>query len=123
MISSRKIEDLSIKMKPLCVSWCSQMTDASIDYIITCTGRTQLEQEILYAQGRTTPGRIVTWTLHSKHLTGDAFDFVIMFSGKPDWNMSQKDMWSKAVEIGKSLGLSQVINSKGKILEFAHLQI
>jgi hypothetical protein len=28
-----------------------------------------------------------------------------------------------AITIGKQLGMSQVVNSEGKILEFAHLQI
>lgn len=31
-------------------------------------------QTALFAQGRTAPGPIVTWTMNSKHLTGDAFD-------------------------------------------------
>ena len=119
---SRLISDLSLEMQPLCNQWCVKMDTAGIDYLITCTGRTQLEQEELYAQGRTKPGKIVTWTLNSKHLTGDAFDFVIMFAGKPDWKMVQKDMWTKAVEFGKELGLTQVIGKNGKVMEYAHLQ-
>jgi hypothetical protein len=95
---------------------------ADIDYLITCTRRTQAEQNALFAQGRTTPGNIVTWTLNSKHLTGDAFDFVILVNGKCDWSMVNKESWNKAVEFGKKLGLVQVRNSKGKIMEFAHLQ-
>jgi hypothetical protein len=99
------------------------MHGSGIDFIITCTRRLLKEQIELYAQGRTTPGRIVTWTLKSKHLTGDAFDFVIMVNGKPDWKMARKDLWSKAVEFGKELGLSQVIGKNGKIKEYAHLQV
>jgi hypothetical protein len=122
-MSDRNITDLSPEMQPKCQAWCDQMKAAGIDYIITATLRTQAEQKILYAQGRTAPGRIVTWTLNSRHLTGDAFDFVIMFSGKPDWRMVYKDLWNQAIQIGLSEGLSQVIGRDGRIKEFAHLQI
>jgi peptidoglycan LD-endopeptidase CwlK len=122
-MSDREIKDLSVAMIPKVNSWIVCMLAEKIDYIITCTKRTEAEQESLYAQGRTTPGNIVTWTLNSKHLTGDAFDFVIMFNGKPDWSMQHKDLWNKAVEIGKSLGLTQVIGKDGKVKEFAHLQL
>jgi hypothetical protein len=98
------------------------MDAAGIQYIITCTKRTQAEQAALYAQGRTTTGHIITWTLNSKHLTGDAFDFVIMFLGKPDWSMIYKDLWRQAVDFGLELGLSQVVGKDGRILEYAHLQ-
>ena len=120
---SRLISDLSPEMQPLCNEWCAKMDTAGIDYLITCTGRTQSEQEELYALGRTKPGKIVTWTLNSKHLTGDAFDFCIMFAGRPDWKMSHPELWQKAITIGKSLGLKQVVDKNGKIKEYAHLQV
>lgn len=43
---------------------------------VTQARRTQAEQDALYAQGRTTPGPIVTWTRESKHVRGRAVDFV-----------------------------------------------
>lgn len=36
--------------------------------------RTQQDQRRLYSQGRTAPGPIVTHTLTSRHLSGQAFD-------------------------------------------------
>lgn len=122
-MSDRNPADLAPDMKGAYAKWDTGMKEAGIDYILTCTRRTQEEQQALYNQGRTTPGRIVTWTLHSKHLTGEAFDFVIMNNGKPDWQMIFASKWNKAVEIGKELGLNQVVNSEGKIMEFAHLQM
>lgn len=119
---SRKIEELSPEMLPICIQWRNKMDDAQIEHIITCTRRTQAEQEALWAVGRTTPGKIITWTLTSKHLTGDAFDFVVLWNGKPDWNMVQKQWWQTAVAIGKGLGLQQAVNKEGKVLEYAHLQ-
>jgi peptidoglycan LD-endopeptidase CwlK len=120
---SRNIADLSPEMYPLVKEWEKQMNEAGIDYLITCTKRTIEEQAKLYAQGRTTPGPKVTWTMHSKHLTGNAFDFVVMVNGKPDWKMVQKESWNKAVAIGKSLGMDQVVGNDGRVKEFAHLQI
>ena len=41
------------------------------------TVRTQDRQEALFAQGRTTPGPIVTWTRASNHIEGRAADVII----------------------------------------------
>ena len=49
--------------------------------------RTAERQRELYAQGRTKPGRIVTWTLRSRHLTGRAVDLVPY---PLDWNTAAK---------------------------------
>lgn len=122
-MSDRNRDHLSPAMKPKCLAWEQEMKAAGINYLITCTLRTMEEQKALFAQGRTVPGHIVTWTLHSKHLTGDAFDFVIMFNGKPDWMVAHRDLWDKAAEIGRSLDLSQVLGKDGHVLELAHLQV
>ena len=122
-MASRLITDLCPDMQVLYAQWKAKMDELGIDLIITCTLRTQSEQQALYAQGRTLPGPIVTWTLHSQHLVGKAFDFCIMNAGKCDWTMYLKNSWNMAITIGKQLGMSQVVNSEGKILEFAHLQI
>lgn len=44
------------------------------DIVVTEGVRTKERQEELYAQGRTKPGNIVTWTLNSKHIEGKAVD-------------------------------------------------
>ena len=41
------------------------------------TARSQTRQEALFAQGRTTPGPIVTWTKNSKHGKGLAADLLV----------------------------------------------
>ena len=41
------------------------------------TLRTQARQDVLYAQGRETPGPVVTWTTNSKHTQGRAVDLVL----------------------------------------------
>jgi peptidoglycan L-alanyl-D-glutamate endopeptidase CwlK len=45
-----------------------------MDFAITYGLRTEEEQKELYAQGRTRPGPIVTWTLNSEHIKGRAID-------------------------------------------------
>lgn len=45
--------------------------------------RTRARQQELYNQGRKTPGKIVTWTLKSNHITGDAVDLIPY---PLDWN-------------------------------------
>jgi hypothetical protein len=44
---------------------------------VTETYRTQERQDVLYAQGRTEPGQVVTWTRASNHTLGRAADLVI----------------------------------------------
>ena len=40
------------------------------DFSVLQSVRTQAEQDEKYAQGRTKPGPVVTWTRHSKHIPG-----------------------------------------------------
>jgi peptidoglycan L-alanyl-D-glutamate endopeptidase CwlK len=68
---------------------------------ITQGRRTQAQQDALYAQGRTTKGKIVTNTRNSVHLTGNAFDF--SFSGKDPY--PDNFDWSILGRIGKQVGL------------------
>jgi len=129
---SRDINDLDQEMRDKVSAWEVNMRLSGIDYLITCTKRTQEEQLALWKLGRAfKDGKWVTtnreaqrtWTLDSNHKYGKAFDFVILVNGKPDWRMDYKDMWNTAVEFGKALGLSQVIGRNGKVKEYAHLQL
>lgn len=58
-------------------AFISFMRLVGIPLIVTQGSRTLEQQEALFAQGRTTPGPIVTKTLNSKHLSGGAFDIAI----------------------------------------------
>ena len=52
--------------------------------------RTVARQRELYAQGRTKPGKVVTWTLASKHIDGQAVDLApVKADGSIDWNDSK----------------------------------
>jgi hypothetical protein len=65
---SRSLDDLHPKAQPKIFELIARAAAAGIPLLIVSTGRTQAEQNELYAQGRTTPGAIVTWTLDSLHV-------------------------------------------------------
>lgn len=73
-----------------------------LTFKVTSGNRTQAEQDALYAQGRTKPGPVVTWTRKSRHIGGRAIDLTL-FSGKnPIWESPKYD---RAGEVGEQLGL------------------
>lgn len=82
---------------------CEEMPAGTICRF-THTLRTNAEQDELYAQGRTKPGRIVTKAKggDSYHNYGLAIDFVLIVGGKASWAVN-KD-WLKVIEIFKSYG-------------------
>ena len=51
--------------------------------------RTKERQAELYAQGRTAPGKVVTWTLASKHIDGKAVDLAPVKGKDIQWNDNQ----------------------------------
>jgi peptidoglycan L-alanyl-D-glutamate endopeptidase CwlK len=57
------------------------------DFKITHGVRTQAEQDALYAQGRTAPGKIVTNTKNSRHIGGFAVDIAVLVNGQVSWEM------------------------------------
>jgi len=74
--------------------------------VMVVTGlRSFAEQSRLYAQGRTTPGKIVTHAKagQSYHNFGLAFDFVVVKNGRAVWDQTLKD-WQRFVEICRDRG-------------------
>lgn len=70
--------------------------------------RTPERQAQLYAQGRTTPGPVVTWTLRSKHLDGKAIDLgPLDDKGQIAWNNRELfvEMSSLMFAAAKELGV------------------
>lgn len=113
-MASRNEYDLSPDMVDLWAKFDTGMHQAGIDYILTCTYRSEDEQAVLFAQGRTTPGKIVTnappgQSAHNcvdkdGHPAARAFDIVPLVNGKPDWDGSHP-VWEQAGEIGERAGL------------------
>jgi peptidoglycan L-alanyl-D-glutamate endopeptidase CwlK len=137
MINSRKITDLHPKVAVMALQFLDGCKAAGIDVIITSTYRDIESQNALYAQGRTTAGKIVTNARggYSRHNFKCAFDFVPMRYGKPVWGTrgdgiddnpadDEKDdleLWQRCGAIGKQCGLEWAGDWKS-FKEYAHLQ-
>lgn len=81
---------------------------AEVHNILVIEGvRTKERQADLYSQGRTKPGKIVTWTLQSKHIDGKAVDVVMLKNGTIDWNDSKafEDLGRIMLDTAKQLGV------------------
>lgn len=102
-MASRRIEDLHAVFQPLVRKFLSACKAAGHDVIITCGYRSMAEQDELYAQGRTRPGKRVTNARggQSWHNYGLAVDVVFLRDGKADWN----GPWEEIGRIGELLGL------------------
>ena len=124
---SRKIEDLNPEMRVKVRTFAAKMAEVGIPWMLTCTYRSQEEQDALYAQGRTAPGKIVTWTHHSRHTKRDAFDVAILKQGKPIWdikvNVNDNDIpdYQEAGEIGESCGLRW--GGRWKTPDYPHFEL
>jgi len=71
---------------------------STVEFMVVEGLRTKQRQQQLYAQGRTSKGPIVTWTLNSKHIDGLAVDLAPVVNGKIDWSDSKKfDAIAKAI--------------------------
>jgi len=57
-----------------------------VDFCVLEGLRTVERQTQLYAQGRTKPGKIVTWTMNSAHLRGHAVDLGAWVDGAVSWD-------------------------------------
>lgn len=93
--------DLQTKARQL-VELCKKQ---NISIKISQTLRTKAEQDELYAQGRTKPGKIVTRAPYpqSLHCWGVAFDIVVLTSGgKATWAASA---YQRVGPIGTAIGL------------------
>jgi peptidoglycan L-alanyl-D-glutamate endopeptidase CwlK len=130
---SRKVEDLVSTMREKFRIFAGRMAEIGIPFMLTRTRCTKAEQAELYAQGRTKPGLIVTWTLKSRHIDGEAFDIAILNDGKPIWDtkisVNENDVpdYLEAGQVGESIGLEwggRFRNSKGRPRpDAAHFQL
>lgn len=101
---SRRLDDLSPRFRPLAVELLARLTEAGIPVLVVDTLRTPEEQAENLRRG-------VSWTLHSKHLTGDALDlcpyglYQLHGPDKLHWDPTDP-VWIRLGQIGESLGLT-----------------
>lgn len=100
---SRKLNDLSPRFLPLAIQLLARLVEANIPVVIIDTLRTPDEQQANIAKG-------VSWTTHSKHLTGDAIDicpYSVYQEYGPDklqWDAADP-IWQRIGAIGEGVGL------------------
>lgn len=121
MINSRNIDDLHPYVAMLCHKFVLACAAAGIDILITSTYRDKESQDVLYAQGRTTKGQVVTHARggFSYHQYKLAFDFCPIRDGKALW--TNTDLFRQCGKIGESLGLEWA-GRWHTMTEVAHLQ-
>jgi peptidoglycan L-alanyl-D-glutamate endopeptidase CwlK len=118
---SRDIKDCVPELQALYASFCEEMDKEGLRFILSATKRTATQQLDLYAQGRTKPGPIVTWTKDSNHMSGRAFDIAMIGeNGKADW---REESYDRPGEIGKSIGLEWGGDWLGKKKDKPHFQL
>lgn len=97
------LEELSPKTRKLALEFLEKCEEEGLSVRITETYRTQARQDMLYEQGRTAPGPIVTWTRNSKHIQRRAFDICENNTDDPYGDL---EFFRKCAEIGREVGLT-----------------
>lgn len=120
---SRKIQDLHPSFAPRVAATQAAWKKAGYDVLVTCTLRSVEEQNALYAQGRTTPGPIVTKAKggQSWHNFGLAIDVVPLVAGKAMWDESNP-IWRALADIAKKQGLSWGGDWTGGFRDIPHFE-
>lgn len=103
--SKRSLDNLAGVHPHLCLVVKRAIQISEVDFMVIEGRRTVERQRELYNQGRTTPGKIVTWTMLSKHLLGHAVD---LLPAPYDWkDLKNFDAVAKAMfRASKELGVS-----------------
>lgn len=128
---SRDVKTLHPDMRVIAEKFLVQCLAEGINAFLTCCYRSSEEQDDLYSQGRSKPGKIVTNArgAQSPHNCVDssgkpaarAFDFAIKTAeGSLDWS-GDSGQWVRALDIGRSLGL--ISGADWKIKDYAHMEL
>lgn len=123
MINSRKLDDLLPHVKQRVEAFLKAADNAGIDLLVTSTYRDNESQNALFAQGRTTSGKVVTNARagESFHNYRCAVDVVPIVNGKPVWD-TKFQIWQTIGKLGKESGLEWAGDWSGKFKEMAHFQ-
>lgn len=99
----RDIKELLLVAQQACRLLFQECYKAGItDVFITETYRSKERQAYLYAQGRTRPGAIVTWTLNSNHSSRLAWDIAVA----PPKSLYDVATLNKVGAIARKLGIT-----------------
>ncbi len=112
-ILGKRSKDNLVGVHPVLIQIVQRALELSpVDFFVDCGVRTPERQAELYAQGRTKPGQIVTWTLNSRHFVnprtgfGHAVDLVplpVDWSNVKAFDQVAQAMFQAASEIGMKI--------------------
>ena len=116
----RDLRKLKKPIRQACSAFLKETKKKWLHVFVTEAKRSIERQRYLYAQGRTRPGKVVTWTLHSRHIVGEAFD--IAFDQKMHGSLYPNDarLRERVGEIGESLWLERW--GRWKVWDKPHFQ-
>jgi len=122
MINSRDLNELLPEVQELVERFISTCKDNNIDLLVTSTYRDLESQAALFAQGRTTTGKIITNAEagSSYHNYRCAIDVVPLVGGKAIWD-STNPIWVTTGRLGKECGLDWA-GDWHLFKEYAHFQ-
>lgn len=124
-LSTEKLQLLHPKLRDIALQAYEEAVSATpvgVHPVIDQTYRTFAESDALYAQGRTTPGSIVSNAKagQSYHNYALALDFHLLINGKDSWDTD--DNWMKVVDIFKSHGFTWGGDFAGNFKDYPHLE-
>lgn len=99
----RDIKELSPLAQEACNLFLEECRKQGLNILITETYRPQTRQDYLYQQGRTRPGKVVTWTHDSRHTSRRAWDICKNVKSQ---EYSDGNFFKKAGAIAKKLGIT-----------------
>ena len=99
----RDVNKLKPNAKIACEMFLAEAKKQGLAVVVTETLRTRERQAELYAQGRTKPGKIVTWTKNSRHQSGLAWDIC---KNKKGEEFSDREFFASCGKIAKELGIT-----------------
>ena len=122
-MADRNIDDLLPTVAVAAHAALAECEAKGLHVLVTCTYRSGAEQDALYAQGRTEPGRIVTNARagSSFHQYRCALDVVPMVNGKPEWS-GKSPAWAQIAAVFKKHGFEWGYEWK-RFKEMAHFQM
>lgn len=122
MINSRSLDDLLPQVRERVQAFLDDCKVQGIDLLVTSTFRDAESQNALYAQGRTSPGKVVTNARagQSFHNYRCAVDVVPIRNGKLVWD-TKDAVWQAIGKIGKDQGLEWA-GDWNRFKELAHFQ-
>lgn len=121
-MSSRSLTVLHPLFRPKAQAFVDAAAKAGLDVLIYCTVRTFQEQDMLYAEGRTKPGKIITNAKagQSAHNYGMAFDGAPLVGGRIAWD--DHPHWVLYGQVAAEVGLEWA-GTWVSFKEYPHIQL